>query len=144
MQNSRAKNFLFAKQNAQVFQQTFLWEPYSLRRTGLTASNFFIRIPVPPRASTHSYLHHSSAKGLPIPLQCENNLNWASARPWCTAWEAHEGKLLCDILCAHWNTKQKVSNHRKDIKVGSFKGNLGCQGKLALSWLKSKITNFTG
>lgn len=94
-----------------MFELTFPWAPHSLGWTWFPTSNFLIRLPVSSRTGTHPYLHYSSAQGLPISLQSKNHLNWSSARTWRTAWKAHEGKHLCDVLSAHCNTKQKVSDH---------------------------------
>lgn len=94
-----------------LLQPTFPRAPHSLGWTWFTAGNFLIRLPVSSRTGTHPYLHYSSAQGLPISLQSKNHLNRSSARTWRTAWKAHKGKHLCDILSANCNTKQKVSDH---------------------------------
>lgn len=84
---------------------TFSWAFGSLWWTRLTACNPFIRFSVPPWTSTHPYFHYTSAKSLSVPLECEDNFNWPSAWPWCTAWEAHKCKHLGNILCTNWNIK---------------------------------------
>ena len=94
-----------------MFQPTFPCAPHSLGWTWFSASNLLIRFPVSSRTGTHPYLHHSSTQGLPILLQSENHLNWSSARTWRTAWKAHEGKHLRDVLSTNCNAKQKVSDH---------------------------------
>ena len=84
---------------------TFSWAFGSLWWTRLTACNPFIRFSVPPWTSTHPYFHYTSAKSLSVPLECEDNFNWPSAWPWCTAREAHKCKHLSNILCTNWNIK---------------------------------------
>ena len=84
---------------------TFSWAFGSLWWTRLTACNPFIRFSVPPWTSTHPDFHYTSAKSLSVPLECEDNFNWPSAWPWCTAREAHKCKHLGNILCTNWNIK---------------------------------------
>ena len=84
---------------------TFSWAFGSLWWTRLTTCNPFIRFSVPPWTSTHPYFDYTSAKSLSVPLECEDNFNWPSAWPWCTAREAHKCKHLGNILCTNWNIK---------------------------------------
>ena len=90
-----------------MLEPTFPWAPHSLGWAWFSTSNLFIRLPVSSRTGTHPYFHHSFAQDLPLSLQNENHLDWSSARPWGTAWKAHERKHLCDVLSTNCNAKQR-------------------------------------